>query len=1313
MKFGKYELLDAIGKGSIAEVFKAKSFGAEGFEKLLVIKRIEKKFSEDEIFSKKFVQETQEALLLNHTNIVQVFDLGKVENHYYLAMELVQGLSLASMVKLCRLRGRVPPFALSAFIAAEMAKGLDFAHRKRGRNLQPLDIVHRDLTAANILISAEGEVKISDFGLAGAKEAVQDILPPDPRPLYLSPEQAEGTAPDRRSDVFSVGVMLYELTAGSHPFAGISREDLPESVREQKFDAPETFLSKDTEKELGGIIARALAPNPADRFSDAGAMYEALISYIYHTGVRAGAHSVADFLKEIAEEEISVTYYHPLKAEALDAAFRASIPPESEADKAGTRRPLFVSSEPPPDISIDSTKRDTAILAVDLKSASVEDFNTAQFKEIIENNGGMTIRSEGNRVAAVFGLDLAYGRETEEALDAAFKIRRAAVVHNPTQGPQITVAVLPATITITGEEALPTDCPDCAQALKRAEEAAGRAEEGVVTSAAGRKLSGGAYHFEALDADALSAKRPSLFYVIGRVPLTESYGRLFGRHENLRAVGAVFSEASAGKGGVLVVQGPAGIGKTRLIREGQWRLLSSGGDVGWFETVCDERSRARPFSAVASLFRSITALEIVEPHAEIKEKTGRLRELSLTADEAEAVSALLGAPPSRDETYYLDAKRVYYAAAAHLAAGLSKERPTVFVFDNADDIDTDSFEILRRLTEILDTLPLILCLIYRNAPEAILSCKAVRTIEVIPLSKANTAQAAAAAMDAEQIDPALSDHIFKVTRGNPSFVEAYARSMVQNRTAGVQDKKAVLTAEVDVAKAPRRVEEALAETIAALSEEERTMLECAAMLGRTFNVKLQKPMLGRDVKMLRSLLSSLKKKRLIYRSSADEFTFASALFRDAVAAAISKEALPGLHRKVVRAMEKVFEGRMEDVAAEAAMHCEAAGDIVAAVEYCTVAGKKAAELNADRTALDFYIKALELLQSLPEPPPEGILAVCLPIGRLAVRANAYELGLEKIQAAEWIAEEVTDKETLIRILLLTSELHAHCEHIVEVDWYMEWAMDLAGRLDDRGLSFDVLEAAGHVYFLIGDMKQAAPRFREAIELARNDAETDKDQLITCMAQLAKVEAAAGELEQAVITLAEAETLLSDDSDLLARCEIEQSKGRAFFMAGNFDKSLNSQLHLLEIAKEYGLNDHVADATHMLGTLHLEAGDLAKAFAYLTMSKETAEEIGMKHLGSINSLLLRYIDVVELSEDADQVDDLEKLLLEALERDAVWEQLHLLYYLSRIYLEKGQRSLAKEHLEQLVKLGGKVNNRLYHNKAEELLKEIRVFEKLAL
>jgi tetratricopeptide (TPR) repeat protein len=398
------------------------------------------------------------------------------------------------------------------------------------------------------------------------------------------------------------------------------------------------------------------------------------------------------------------------------------------------------------------------------------------------------------------------------------------------------------------------------------------------------------------------------------------------------------------------------------------------------------------------------------------------------------------------------------------------------------------------------------------------------------------------------------------------------------------------------------------------------------------------------------------------------------------------------------------------MAARLATHYDLGGNPVCAIEQYTLAGKKAAEGHAHRAALMFYIRALELLRGLPETVPDSIVAVCLPIGELAIKSNAYELGLKKVQVAEWVAEGVTDKANLVRVLLLISELHAHCEHNVEVDWYMEWAIDLSRELNDDDLSFEVLDSSGHIYFLLGHIKQAEPKFRMAIESASEH--TDRDRLISCMAKLSKVEASAGELEAAMKTLAAAENLLEEGSDLLTVCEIEQSRGRAFFMAGNTEKAITSQLKLLEIAKEYNLKEYIANTAYLLGELYLERGKNAKAFAYLNLSRDTAADLGLKNLVNISNLLINYIDAVEIG-GGSQIEELERCLLDALEREAVWEQLHLLYYLSKIYIEKGFKGLAREHLARLIELGGKLNNRLYYTKAEELLKEIDALESISV
>ena len=213
-QFGRYTLLERLGAGGMAEVFKAKSFGVEGFEKTLVIKRILPELARKAEFLEMFVHEAKLAVRLSHANIVQVFDLGRVEHEgeppsYFIAMEYVAGLDLATVLARCR-RARTPvPFGMAVFVAAEVAKALDHAHRRRDEQSRPLGIVHRDVSPQNILLSWEGEVKVTDFGIAKAKGLMveDEGATTSTRTLrgklsYMSPEQSVDDPLDGRSDLF-------------------------------------------------------------------------------------------------------------------------------------------------------------------------------------------------------------------------------------------------------------------------------------------------------------------------------------------------------------------------------------------------------------------------------------------------------------------------------------------------------------------------------------------------------------------------------------------------------------------------------------------------------------------------------------------------------------------------------------------------------------------------------------------------------------------------------------------------------------------------------------------------------------------------------------------------------------------------------------------------------------------------------------------------------------------------------------------------------------------------------------------------------
>ncbi|MFB6352350.1 MAG: protein kinase, partial [Bradymonadaceae bacterium] len=209
--FGRYELIDQIGTGGMAEVYLAKSVGAEGLEKDLVIKKILPEYAENDRFVDMFISEADIAVGLNHPNIVQIYDFGKVDDDYFLAMEYVDGPDLAGLLEAGRLSDEPMDVGDAIYIGIEVAKGLHYAHQRTDQYGDPLGLVHRDISPQNVLISNDGAVKIVDFGIAKATSvAEQDPDVVKGKYRYMSPEQANGEDLDHRSDLFSLGIVLFE-----------------------------------------------------------------------------------------------------------------------------------------------------------------------------------------------------------------------------------------------------------------------------------------------------------------------------------------------------------------------------------------------------------------------------------------------------------------------------------------------------------------------------------------------------------------------------------------------------------------------------------------------------------------------------------------------------------------------------------------------------------------------------------------------------------------------------------------------------------------------------------------------------------------------------------------------------------------------------------------------------------------------------------------------------------------------------------------------------------------------------------------------
>lgn len=303
--FGKYVLLKRIAVGGMAEVFRAKTFGAEGFEKTVAIKRMLPHLSSDSQFVNMFINEAKLTASLTHANIAQIYDFGCIENMYFLSMEYVFGKDLADLIRMLRDKGLGAPIELACHVIIETLNGLDYAHRKTDAFGNPLNLIHRDTSPHNLIISYEGEVKIVDFGIAKAKsttvQTTGGVL--KGKYSYMSPEQAHGMPLDHRSDIFSLGICFYELLTLSKMFQGTSDLSVLEKVRETDFISPRQ-LNEAIPQELEDLLLKALEKNPNDRWDSAAQWREAIEDFLFKSSLHYSTAWLSGFMREIFTDDI-------------------------------------------------------------------------------------------------------------------------------------------------------------------------------------------------------------------------------------------------------------------------------------------------------------------------------------------------------------------------------------------------------------------------------------------------------------------------------------------------------------------------------------------------------------------------------------------------------------------------------------------------------------------------------------------------------------------------------------------------------------------------------------------------------------------------------------------------------------------------------------------------------------------------------------------------------------------------------------------------------------------------------------------------
>ena len=304
VKFGQYLLIEKIATGGMAEVWKARMRGVEGFQKTVAIKKILPHLSDNQDFIEMFVDEAKLAAQLNHNNIIHIYDLGKIQTSYYIAMEYIDGYDLKTILRKGEDRSHPMTVELALFVASKLASALDYAHRKKDFEEREMGLVHRDVSPQNVLVSQEGDIKLCDFGIAKAasKASHTQAGALKGKLQYMSPEQAWGRSIDRRSDIFALATVLFEMLTNRKLFTGDNELSILEQVREARVQPP-SLHNDEVTPDIDKVVIKALQKDPANRYQTAGEMARDLDAILYSFKPTPTSADLAIYMHRLSSPE--------------------------------------------------------------------------------------------------------------------------------------------------------------------------------------------------------------------------------------------------------------------------------------------------------------------------------------------------------------------------------------------------------------------------------------------------------------------------------------------------------------------------------------------------------------------------------------------------------------------------------------------------------------------------------------------------------------------------------------------------------------------------------------------------------------------------------------------------------------------------------------------------------------------------------------------------------------------------------------------------------------------------------------------------
>ncbi len=1006
-RLGKYELVSKIGQGGMAEVYLAKASLAQGLHKLVTVKKIHRAFSSSPHFARMFRSEAQIATWLNHPNVVQVFYYGKEGDDLYLVMEYVEGHDLMRLVKMAHQAGQRMPYGIAAYAIQELLKGLDYAHRKASPTGDALDIVHRDVSPQNVLVSFDGAVKLVDFGIAKTRTQVEEEGVVKGKYAYMSPEQAAGLSVDRRCDIFAAGIILYELLAGRTLFGGIKGDKALEAVRTADIPPP-TEVDKNIPEGLVPIVMRALERQPDKRYATARDFQHKLTKWLYSQDEIYDTGALASFVHRVAPEEpqeatatSSSGTMSPTSASHIGAPvdFGDSDMPASRGTRGDTEP--IVERKRVVLLCANFSEPENATQGTDRRFVEA----VGRFTELAE---GIVFRYEAlvddlkvTGMTAVVGLPVSTDEDSARGVELGLELVEAfnATCADFQAAGRIGVSVTRGFAKVTRQSDGSYSYRISSQLVQLGYLLSGRADHGeVLMDDAVRKAASDEFAVNevpllsdklreaqaAISAltDPGSASLPArVFRFAGAVegpPVAARPRAMFGRVLELKALEDVFKDVQrVQRGRVVVVYGDKGMGKRTLVRAFLGKLKGWGGQV--------LRIVARPANKVsAHALLGEIALQLVCEGERLRGEALRQRIRDIVANmDAEmpserdhavvsSLEVLLELSPdtalSEMDPDQID--REVQEALYRLLRWRSKRSAQVLLLENAHLASPHSLRHVAELAVRLKDRPIlaVLTAVPRKDGDEVLEGVTGQAIVLGELAPDERKEMVLARfVDAKEAEP-LAQRILEAAGGNPYYIEALLESLVEQGACipDTQDPQSRLrwTRHDTQFQIPASVESLVSSRLDRLPAELRELLRQAAVLGRVFESPHLEALAGHPVL---EPLEALAERRMVYRITghSTRWAFYQQVIQEVAYESLDPDMVSAYHLDAARVF--LEDSRYQPGAwdARVARQLALGGHKEEAVERYLSAARHARHISGNRESFQLMTLALDLQPSDP------------------------------------------------------------------------------------------------------------------------------------------------------------------------------------------------------------------------------------------------------------------------------------------------------------------------------------------------------------